>query len=279
MEQSTAGTEIANQTVSNPESTSKLAAIGSFVKWVFTGFGLFAHGKVEGAEISIWCVHQAFFLWAIIFVGFAGAFSSSHWPVTATFWGWAYAITMVYTLVSFLFELSFWRFAFWCGAVALVYLIIKYPLGYLGMLTGLHDYVNNLKPELNPGLGYAISWLLLIPWIGSLFHTFANGRKTFTLNNIEEFHLGVGTEITDRGGLRFKTTCRDLLETILGFGAMDLVAYNRVNNIPVKQFKNVLFLYFIWKKLDPMLHERFARVDNVVNETVAVEETEHHPVG
>jgi hypothetical protein len=130
---------------------------------------------------------------------------------------------------------------------------------------------------MNAGTVTVVSWLLLVPWVGALFLTFTNGRKKFTPNEISEFEVGEGSELTDRAGLKFRTRYRDILETILGFGAGDLVAYDNQHNV-IKKYENILFLFFLWKRLDDILHERSAIVDNAADEPVEIEAVHRHPV-
>ena len=100
-----------------------------------------------------------------------------------------------------------------------------------------------------------------LPWIGSLLHMALNGRKKFTPNEIGEFHFGEGSELTDRSGLRFRTRYRDVLETILSFGGGDLLAFDNHQTV-VKRWDNVIGLFFFWKDLDRVLHQRAAVMDS-----------------
>ena len=113
----------------------------------------------------------------------------------------------------------------------------------------------SLQPKLDPGTATVLSWLLLLPWIGSLLHMALNGRKKFTPNEIGEFHFGEGSELTDRTGLRFRTKYRDVLETILTFGGGDLIAVDNHQNV-IKRWDNIIGLFFFWNDLDRVLHQR-----------------------
>ncbi len=132
------------------------------------------------------------------------------------------------------------------------------------------SYLAALKPEYDPGTGTALSWLLLLPWCGSLLHMALNGRKRFTPNEIGEFHFGEGSELTDRTGLRFRTKYRDVLETILTFGGGDLIAVDNHQNV-IKRWDNIVGLYFLWSDLDRVLHQRAAVMD-MGEEKVTVEQ-------
>ena len=106
---------------------------------------------------------------------------------------------------------------------------------------------------------------------------FTNGRKRFSPNEISEWQIGVGSELTDRVGLKFRTRYRDLLESILGFGAGDIVA-NDNHQHEIKRYENVLFLFFLWPRLDDILSERAAIVDTAPGDTLIVQSGRETPV-
>jgi len=58
---------------------------------------------------------------------------------------------------------------------------------------------------------------------------------------------------------------------VLGFGAADLEAMDNSGKV-VKRWNNILFLAFTWKKLDEILHQRAAVVDNAPDDPVEVED-------
>src|SRR2546421_9457039 len=182
-----------------------------FIAWIFTGFGLIGavrkrqRGKAD--EIVVYTVHHSFYLWAIILIGFVSSACVRHWSGSAPAWGWIYVFAMLYTIVTLLFDVSTLRALLWGGAFALLWIASKYleDLKHLTVLSGVWSYLRNLHPKLDPGMAAVLSWMLLIPWIGSLFHTFSRGRKAFSPNSIEEWYLGEGREITDRSGLNFRT--------------------------------------------------------------------------
>ena len=145
----------------------------------------------------------------------------------------------------------------------LIWLASKYIelLKHIAVLTPLFDYLASLQPKLDPGSVTVLSWLLLLPWIGSLLHMALNGRKRFTPNEIGEFHFGEGSELTDRFGLRFRTKYRDVLETILTFGGGDLIAVDNHQNV-IKRWDNIIGLFFFWNDLDRVLHQRAAVMES-----------------
>jgi hypothetical protein len=235
-----------------------------FVRFLRTRFGA-GNGAARGAsgdEIVVYCVHRSFYLWALIFVGFIGSACVRRWPTTAGLWGWLYALVLIYTLLTLLFDVSSIKALLWGGISCFAWVLSLYleDLKHLTMLSGVGRHLRLLHPSLDAGFAALVSWLLLIPWIGALLHSFSRGRKTFSPNSIEEWYLGEGREITDRAGLKFRSRYRDLFETALGFGAGDLEAVDG-NQQVVKRWENILFLALRWRRLDLILHQRAAVVD------------------
>lgn len=255
--------------------------LGAFVVWILSGFGLLGHlvggrramtrGKMD--EIVVYAVPRSFFLWALILTGFVGAAFVRHYPGAAVLWGWVYIWVLLYTFVTLVFDTSTLKFLLWAGIFTFVWLISKYfeDVRSLYLLSGVFDHMRSLRPNLNPGFAAVMSWLLFFPWIGGLFHSFSRGRKTFSPNSIEEWYLGEGREILDRAGLKFRSRYRDVFESILGLGAGDLEAVDSHHQV-VKRWESILFLFFVWRRLDQVLHQRAAVVDTSPGEVLDVHE-------
>ena len=257
--------------------TRAVRRTGGLVVWVGTGFGLVPllfspRGKIS-ETVVVYTVHPAFFLWPLILGGFVMAAVARHWPDAGGFLGWAYLWLTVYTLVAVLFDLGTARLAFWTGVLAFVWLALRYleDLKHVPAVTPVVAYFRGLHPAFDGGTATALSTRLVPAWLGSLVHSFFEGRKTFTPNSIEERYVGHGYEVSDRSGLTFRVKYRDLLESLLGFGAADLEAIDSQGKV-AKRFGNVLFLAFTWKKLDGILHQRAAVVDNAPSDPVEVEQ-------
>jgi hypothetical protein len=255
-----------------------LKRFGAFLVWIFTGFGLLgvlrrrrsARFKVE--EISVYCLHRSFFLWAIILTGLIGSFAVRHHGGSATLWGWVYAWVLVYTMLTVMFDINTLKFALWAGIIMFAWIASKYleDMRHWHVLSSLTSRIKALHPQLDPGFARVVSVLLLGPWVLGLLQTFSRGRKVFSPNSIEEWFFGEGREITDRSGLKFRSRYRDVFETTLGFGSGDLEAIDGNGNV-VKRWENIIFLMFVWRRLDEILHQRSAVVDNAPEDPVEVE--------
>lgn len=252
--------------------------IFSFILWVFSGFGLIGafrrkvSGGTKSEEIIVHTVHRSFYVWSLILFGFVGSFCVRHFHHEGV-WGWIYIFVLLYTFAAMMFDCSTFKALLWGGVFALLWITSKYLEEVKGMtiLSAVQNYMRNLRPRLDPGMASVVSWVLLVPWIGSLFQSFTRGRKAFSPNSIEEWFMGEGREILDRSGLKFRTVYRDLFESVLGLGAGDIEAIDNNQHV-VKRWENILFLMFIWPKLDEILHQRAATVDNAPTDPVEVEQ-------
>ncbi|MBC7785395.1 MAG: hypothetical protein H7144_16300 [Burkholderiales bacterium] len=247
------------------------------IGWALGGCGLWKRlfwrpfKKSEAAVL--YTVHPAFYLWPLIIAGLLGAFCVRRGIGSVDSWGWAYLWVVIFTLVTLLFDLSLARLAFWTGVYALIWVSSRYleDLKQVPVVTDVLRFFHDLHPRFDAGHALALSTLLAPAWIGSLVHSFFEGKKTFTPNSIEERYVGHGCEISDRAGLKFRVRYRDLFESLLGFGAADLEAMDAQGKV-VKRWSNIVFLAFTWRKLDEILHQRAAVVDNAADDPVEVEE-------
>ncbi len=236
-----------------------LGAIWQFAKYMFTlPVALFRAKRGSTMdEVTVYSAHPSFYLWLLIAVGFISAAVVEHWPGTASFCGWLYIWVLVYFICTLLYDIGTRKLALWVLIFTAIWLASKLfeVVQHVALLSSLFNYLSSLDPKLDPGTVTILSWLLLLPWIGSLLHMALNGRKRFTANEIGEFHFGEGSELTDRTGLRFRTRYRDVLETILGFGSGDLQAVDNHQNV-IKHWDNIVGLFFFWNDLDRVLHTR-----------------------
>ncbi|MBX9790479.1 MAG: hypothetical protein K2Y37_16285 [Pirellulales bacterium] len=231
--------------------------------WQFAGFmvtlplALLRGRKGDSNEVTVYTAHPSFFLWPLIVMGFVCAEIVEHSPQLAGTLGWVYVWVLVYFLVTMLYDFSTRKLALWALIFTLIWLTSKYveQVKQVVLLGAVFDYLASLHPKLDAGTVTVLSWLLLLPWLGSLLHMALNGRKRFTPNEIGEFHFGEGSELTDRTGLRFRTKYRDVLETLLTFGGGDLLAVDNHQNV-IKRWDNVIGLFFFWNELDRVLHQR-----------------------
>lgn len=253
--------------------------LGAFARWLLTGFGLLGYlrgsrqSRGRADHVVVYSVHRSFFLWPIILVGFVGSALVGRYPDTAEVWGWVYVWVLLYTLLTLLFDVGTLRFLLWSGILVFVWVVASYleQMKHVPVLSGITGYLVGLHPSLDGGFASVVSWLLLGPWLGALFYTFSHGRKAFSPNSVEESFLGEGREIIDRAGLKFRSRYRDLFETVAGLGAGDLEAV-RGNGQVTKRWENVLFLAFIWPRLDRILHQRASLVvDDAADDDAAAE--------
>jgi hypothetical protein len=239
-------------------------AVFQFARYMITLPVLLVRGRRGNIdEVTVYSAHPSFFLWLLIIVGFVSAAVVTKSPHLDGFFGWVYVWVLLYFLVTMMYDFSARKLGLWVLIFTVIWLASKYveQLKHVAVLTPVLEYLASLQPKLDPGTVTVLSWLLLLPWIGSLFHMALNGRKKFTPNEIGEFHFGEGSELTDRTGLRFRTKYRDVLETFLTFGGGDLLAVDNHQNV-IKRWDNIVGLYFFWNDLDRVLHKRAAVMDS-----------------
>jgi hypothetical protein len=234
-----------------------MVSIGQFAKSVVLAPLVLIRGRRGADSVVVYTAHPSFYLWLLIAAGFASALAVTHQWIDPQIAGWIYIWVLVYFIVTLLYDLSARALALWTGIFLLVWITSKYveAVRHVTLVGTVVEYLSALQPKLDPGTVTVVSWLLLLPWIGALIHMILNGRKRFTPNEIGEFHFGDGSELTDRSGLRFRTRYRDMLETVLSFGGGDLLAVDNHQNV-IKRWDNVIGLYFVWRDLDRILHQR-----------------------
>jgi len=214
-------------------------------------------------ELTVYSAHPGFYLWVLILTGFVTGPLVRSRPDLGEVAGWVYIAVTFYFIVTVLYDFSTRKFLLWIGIFALIWLGSKYieHVRNVAALDTVVQYLRNMRPTLDPGTVTVLSWLLLVPWVGALGDMVLNGRKKFTPNEIGEFRFGEGSELTDRTGLRFRTRYRDVLETLLSFGGGDILAVDNHQN-EIKRYQNILGLYFVWGRLDRILHQRAASIDD-----------------
>ena len=221
----------------------------------------FVNGRSKVDEVVVFSAPPAFFLWIIIATGFG-----LRWLISAGLseraGAWLFIFTLLYFMLAVLYDMNLKRFALWLLIIAALWLFGKYLEGlhHVAILGPILHHFASLDPQYDQGTISAICWLLLIPWVASLFAMYFNRKKKFSPNEIAEFHFGEGSELTDRSGLRFVTKYRDVLETILGFGSGDVLAVDN-HQVVIKRYENILGLWFKWEKLDRILHQRATLLD------------------
>jgi hypothetical protein len=236
-----------------------LSAFFAMIKWfVLLPMTPFRGAARDGSnQVTVYSAHPSFYLWLPIFIGFIGSWWVRWQPAAEHFFGWLYIWVLMFFIVTLLYDFSIRKLGVWLGIFTLIWLTSKWfeDVKEWVLLGHVFGYLASLEPKLDPGMATVLSWLLLLPWFGSLIFMSLNGRKTFSPNEISEQSFGEGKELTDRSGLRFRTKYKDLLETLLTFGGGELQAVDNHQNV-IKHWDNIVGLYFLWADLDTILHER-----------------------
>lgn len=253
-------------------------SVGGVISAPFRLVGRLLHGKTKIDEIIVYSAPPAFFLWVVIAVGWmlnllcpkitttaAGVITRTGGILTSNACAWIFIFTLVYFILALLYDMSLKKLILCTLVVALLWFFARYmeSLHNVAIIGTIMKYFASLDPQYDPGTVTVICWLLLIPWVCSLFEMLFNRKKKFSPNEIAEYHFGVGSELTDRTGLRFMTRYRDVLETMLGFGGGDLIAVDNQQRV-IKRYENIVGLWFHWDRLDRILQQRSILVDDEV---------------
>ena len=260
-----------------PAAKSKSGmSVGRIFAAPFVVIGHLVRGKTKIDEVVVYSAPPAFFLWIVIAMGWllnllcpkimttsAGIITRSGGILTASACAWIFIFTLIYFLLAILYDMSLKKLVLCSLVVAVLWLFAKYMEGlhHIAILSPILHHFAVLDPQYDPGTVSVICWLLLIPWVSSLFEMAFNRKKKFSPNEIAEYHFGEGSELTDRTGLRFVTKYRDVLETLLGFGGGDLIAVDNHQTV-IKRYENIIGLWFHWGKLDRILQQRATLVED-----------------
>jgi hypothetical protein len=241
---------------------SFVTRIGRVITAPFVAVGHIVRGGRKPDEIVVYSAPPAFFLWIVIATGFLLRLLVPSHILTPEAGAWIFIFVTVYFILAILYDMSLKKLVLCSLVVAVVWLFARYmeTLHSIAIIGPILRHFKNLNPQYNHGTVSVISWLLLIPWVCSVFEMIFNRRKQFSPNEIAEFHFGEGSELTDRSGLRFVTKYRDVLETLLGFGGGDLLAVDNHQTV-IKRYENIIGLWFHWGKLDRILHQRATLLD------------------
>ena len=236
--------------------------IGRVFAAPFLAVGHIVRGKSKIDEIIVYSAPPAFFLWIVIATGFVLRLLVPTNILTPQAGAWIFIFVLIYFLLAVLYDMSLKKLMLCTLVFAVLWLFAKYMenLRNIAILGPILHHFSSLNPTYDRGTVSVLCWLLLIPWVASVFELVFNRKKQFSPNEIAEFHFGEGSELTDRSGLRFVTKYRDVLETLLGFGGGDLLAVDNQQRV-IKRFENVVGLWFHWDKLDRILHQRATLLD------------------
>jgi hypothetical protein len=219
------------------------------------------HGRTKIDEVVVYSAPPAFYLWIVIAMGF-GLRLLVPGVISERVGVWIFIGTLLFFILALLYDMSLKKLVLCSLVIAVIWLFAKYmeDLRHVAIIGPVVHHFAALDPQYDVGTMLVICWLLLIPWVCSLFEMIFNRKKKFSPNEIAEYHFGEGSELTDRSGLRFVTRYRDVLETVLGFGGGDLLAVDN-NQVVIKRYENVIGLWFHWEKLDRIFHQRATLVD------------------
>jgi len=232
----------------------------------FVAVSSIVRGKSKIDEVVVYSAPPAFFLWNVIAMGFVLRLLVPTKILTPQAGAWIFIFTLLYFLLAILCDMSLKKLVLCTLVFAVLRLFAKYVEGlrHVMILGPILRHFKNLDPRHGPGTVSVLCWLLLIPWVSSLFEMALDRKKKFRPNEIAEYYFGEGSELTHRTGLRFVTKYRDMIGTLPGFGGGGLMAVDNHQRV-IRRYENVVGLTFHWNKLDRILHQRATLLDEEGN--------------
>jgi len=155
-----------------PAAKSKSGmSIGRIIAAPFVVIGHLVRGKTKIDEVIVYSAPAAFFLWVVIAVGFLLNLLVPTNILTLQAGAWIFIFTLIYFLLAILYDMSLKKVLLCTLVVAVLWLFAKYMEGRysIAILSPILHHFAALDPKYDHGTVSVICWLLLIPWVASLF--------------------------------------------------------------------------------------------------------------
>src|SRR5262249_12993728 len=157
--------------------------------------GHIVRGGKKPDEIVIYSAPQAFFLWIVIATGFLLRLLVSDPPknltgpthiLTPEAGGGIFIFVLVYFILRIFYHMSVKKLTLVTLVFALLWFFARYmeSLHQVAIIGPIIRHFRNLNPQYDHGTVSIICWLLLIPWVCSIFEMVFNRKKQFSPNEI-----------------------------------------------------------------------------------------------
>lgn len=220
-------------------------------------------------KVSLFTYPKFFFVWPIIFSPLALMVLESA-GMTPQQLGWIYAGIVALVALTLGIDLDRNTSFFWGLFLLTIVLSIKviaFEWGWSLSEWALQS-LQQLNVSYNPGLAWAISVLVGIPYIAMLVWTRIQDRWKITPYEFEHFSFGVVDQSLARGAKMVRTSYPDFLEVLFGLSGT-LHVYSSNGDKELVKIQHIPFLPFAKARIARVLD--FARMKQ---ETFAVGEDE-----
>lgn len=198
-------------------------------------------------EVRFISYPKLFFTWPLILAGFvfypiaawAGAESA-----TPEVLGWLWISLLLLVVLTLGVDVDRNQAIFWLVLFAL--------LVSLGLFSNARTWLQSLGVRYNQHFGLAISLVLLVPFILTMFWARINDAWRITHNEFEHYSFGKMDDSLGRGAKTIRTSFPDVFELLLGL-AGTLVVFNANGQRELRRIPHVLFLPFVRRRLNKIL--------------------------
>lgn len=221
-------------------------------------------------EVAFVSYPKLLFVWPLILAGLL------FWPIA--YWGgdgvleslgWVYIMVALFIVLTLGVDVDRNQAVFWAVLILmlLIFAVWLRDAHSMPVLGWIGRFFDGFDVRYDKGLGLAISFVLLVPYVVMIFWARMNDRWRITHNEFEHYSFGRKDDALGRGAKTIRTEFPDFFELLLG-GAGTLIVFNATGQQELRRIPHVLFLPHVRKKLNKVL-ERTA-----VTTAAATEEDE-----
>ncbi|RMF85404.1 MAG: hypothetical protein D6744_01450 [Planctomycetota bacterium] len=212
-------------------------------------------GSDRPHEVTFVAYPKLFFIWPLIFAGFAfyllaGWMNESALEVL----GWVYIVILALVLMTLGVDVNRNQAIIWAVVVAALWIGGKYLEKVQGItiLGNIYAWLNGLDVRYDRGFGLATSVVLLVPFVVMLIHARLDSRWRITHNEFEHYSFGRMNDSLGRGAKTIRTDFPDVFEMLFGL-AGTLIVYNATGTKELRRIPHIMFLPLVRKKLNRIL--------------------------
>ncbi len=239
------------------------SAIAGFIAMIFKPIAwvvrplVFRVSKERGnPKVNFTSFSNLLYLWPIMVIGWVGPWLTSGdkpW-VSAGVMGWIWITVMLIVIICIGSDTDRNKTAalaavviiFWLGG-----LLLEAKKG-IPVLSNVYDFFAGYNVQFDPGTAGVFSMATLVLLFFVIGSAWFDGRYEITTREITHKRLFRTSDSLPRAAKRIKRDWRDLIETILGLGAGDVIVLDTNSNV-VMRIPNVPFLWFFRQDVDHIL--------------------------
>lgn len=211
------------------------------------------------------------FIWPLLLAGLVlyplAGWISPEAPNDSETLGWVYLFITLFVLLTLGVDVDRNQAIFLVvlvGGLWVLGLWLRDSKGFT-LFGDIYRWFDALNLRYNREFGFALSLLLLLPYLVMLGLARLNDYWKITHNEFEHYSLGRMDDSLGRGAKTIRTAYPDMFEAILGL-AGTLVVFNASGTRELRRIPHVMFLPFVRKRLNQILERTAITMDQVEEE-------------